>query len=155
MLFADRQRPDQLPGAVIGTGDIAHLALVDQIIECPQRFFNRSGIVRGVGIINIEVIRSQPPQAIFDGLQDMFEGESGIVGAGTLAVSHFRGQHHLMPLVFQGFADNLFRAAAGIAVGSIEGVDAFFERQVNYFIGFSLVYLLPEDHRAQGNFGDF
>ena len=60
-----------------------------------------------------------------------------------------------MPLIFQGFANNFLRAAAGIAVGGVEGVNALFKGQINYFIGFSLVHLLAENHRTESDFGDF
>jgi len=38
-----------------------------------------------------------------------------------------------MTFVFEGFTDNFLRAAAGIAVRGIEGVDAFFEGQIHDF----------------------
>ena len=80
-----------------------------------------------MSVIDIEVVRPQPAQAIFDGLEDMFAGEAGVVEAGALFAGHFGSQHHGMPFVFEGFADNFLRAAAGIAVRGIEGVNAFFE----------------------------
>ena len=52
------------------------------------------------------LIAAGAQKIVFDGPQDMFAGEAGVVGAGALFAGHFGGQNHGMTFVFEGFADN-------------------------------------------------
>ena len=91
------------------------------------------GAVVAAGVIDIEVVRPEPPHAVFDGMEDMFARKAGVVGAGALPAGNLGGQHHRLTLVFEGFADNFLRSAACVAVGGVEGVDTFFEGQIDDF----------------------
>jgi hypothetical protein len=42
-----------------------------------------------VGIIDVQIIGAEAPQAVFDGLQDVFPREAGVVGAWALFAGHF------------------------------------------------------------------
>lgn len=81
--FADAQGQGALPGRKIGAAHVTNFALAYQILKRTQGFFNGRVWVRGVRLVEVEVVGPQAAQAIFSDLENMAARKSLIIGSGA------------------------------------------------------------------------
>lgn len=115
---------DQLPAGVVGAADVTHLAGADEVVEGAQGFVEGRQRVEVVGLIEVDVIRTEAAQAILAGFDDVAAGESGFVGARLEAVEDLGGQDDLLAAGAQRLAENLLGLADRIDIGGVEKIDA-------------------------------
>ena len=60
-----------LPSGKVGGADIAHFALLHQVVQCADGLFEGRGRVRDVEVVNIDVVGLQTPQRILDFMVDV------------------------------------------------------------------------------------
>lgn len=63
--FADAEGLHQLPGGVVGGANVAHFAGRNHVIQRAQCFIQRGMRVKGMDLVQIDIIRLQTPQAVF------------------------------------------------------------------------------------------
>ena len=85
------ERPGDLPRLPVGDADIADLALNDQRVEGAQGFLDRSHEVVGMDLVEIDVVRLEPPQAGFDGVHNVSTRSTDVIATGSDAPIDLRG----------------------------------------------------------------
>ena len=60
----------ELPRPHAGSAEIADLARAHQIVQCLHRFLDRRGRVKPMDLIQIDEVRTQPPEAAIDSGKD-------------------------------------------------------------------------------------
>jgi len=111
-----------LRGGTVGARDVAHLARPDQLVERAEGVLYRHGRVRGVLVVQVDVVDAEPAQAGVARLPD-------VVGRGTaLRLAHrcaeLRCDHGLVASARQCRAEDLLRLAGRVDVGGVEERDA-------------------------------
>ncbi len=92
-----------------------------------QRLFNRRVVIEAMDLIEVDVIRAQPAQAVVDGVHDVFAREALLIRIVAHGVEDFGGDHHTVPRwakFLKTAAQDLFTHAQRIHVGRVEEVDA-------------------------------
>ena len=75
----DRQRLGEARGAVVGGGDLAHLARLDQLAEGPEDLRQRHALVVLVGVVEVDAIGPEATQRRVAGGADVVRGEASEV----------------------------------------------------------------------------
>ena len=117
---------------------MAHLALLDQIVERAHGFFDRRVRVRFVRLIQINVIGVETLQAFFDRQHDDAPRRAALDAAGVdlALVAEFGGEHDVVAARAQHLSEADFRTGGdtvvvAIHVRRIEQRDAGVERGVH------------------------
>jgi hypothetical protein len=97
----DPQHLHHLPAAVIGAGQVAHLALLHQLIHGLERFLNRHRVIRQVEIIQIQIVGFEPAQAVFDSAENGAARQARHIHAVAHLVADFAGQNEILAAAFQ------------------------------------------------------
>ena len=128
-------RLDHLPGGELRAADVANLAGADEIVESAQRLLERRHLVPHVQLVEVDVVRSQPPQRALDSPQDVAaRGARAVVP--PVARPHvrpeLRREDDVVPAPLEDPAEDLLGAALlAVAVGCVDEVDARVERSVD------------------------
>jgi hypothetical protein len=138
--LGDMLRLCELPCMHRRGADVSRLATLDDIVQRLHRFFDRSGRVPAVNLVQVNEVSAEPGKAGVDLVQDRLARQPAAVGPIAHPAVHLGGDDELIaPRKFaQCAAHNLFARAIGIDVGGVEKVDAEFD-------------CLP-DQRAAGSF---
>jgi hypothetical protein len=75
-------------------------------------------------VIEINVIRSQPAQAVIDGVHDVDTRHAGIIRARPHRGENLRRDYHLAPSRAEGLPEHRFGDAIAVAISGIEERDA-------------------------------
>ena len=116
---------------------IPDLALGHQLVQRRERLGHRRHRIRGVQLVQVDVVGTQPPQRFRDGPPDV---GSAALGPGGRAVTHvralvaeLRGQHDLIPAAAEDLAERALRAAApAICVRGVEQGDTSVDGRVHH-----------------------
>jgi hypothetical protein len=139
-LARDVFRLDDLPGREVGTADIAHLALADEIVERAQRLVDRRHSIGAVELVEIDPVGAQPSQGVLDGRHDPASRAALAVQILVQHRAEFGRKHDVLPPRAEDLADELLGAAAfahrRITVRGIEERDADLDRLVDHGAGF-------------------
>src|ERR1700730_10858860 len=82
-------------------------------------------------MINVDVIRAEPPQAVFACPQQVISRRTHVIGSGPNPESRFRRNQEIAASPCNGFPQDLLRKAVRIDVRSVEQVDACFEANIH------------------------
>jgi len=162
MPVADPQRFGQQPRRVVARPDVAHLAGSHQVIQRAQRFVEWRVPVRGMRLVEIDVVGIQAAQAVLDGAHDVLAAEALAVRPVPHARAHLGRDHDLVARPgAQPPADDALGDAAGIAgcppavdVRRVDEVDAGLPGAVEHTEGLLLGGSPAKRHRAQAQLAD-
>jgi hypothetical protein len=89
--------------------------------------------VETMDLIEVDIIHTEPTQAVVDLGEDSFARKPGAIGAGTHPAEHLSGDDDLVAAreIVDRAAKNFFAVAERIAVRGVEAIDARFERLLN------------------------
>ena len=141
----------QLPTGVGGRPERPDRAGTLEIGQRCQRLFDIRLLLRAMHLVEVEMVRSQPAQARFDGAHDPHTGVAAIVRTGTHGVVELRRQHDLVPTAHDGLADDLLGLTVRVHVGGIDEVDPGVQRLMHRADALVVILVAPrpEGHRAQ------
>ena len=125
-------RLDDLPGRQGRAADIAHLALLHEVVEGAQGLFDRRLGIGDMLLVEVDVIGVEPLQARLDGRHDVAPGGALQSPLPVHRPGKFAGEHDLVPPSGEGTAQLFLRPAAlAIGVGGVEKGDAEIESLVH------------------------
>src|SRR5213078_1699087 len=125
-------RLDDLPGRQGRAADIAHLALLHEVVEGAQGLFDRRLGVGDMLLVEVDIIGVEPLQARLDGRHDVAPGGALPSPFPVHRPGKFAGEHDLVPPSGEGTAQLFLRPAAlAIGVGGVEKGDAEIESLVH------------------------
>ena len=163
VLVAGPQCLGQPPCRIVGAADIAHLALLHQIVQRAHGLVDgRAGVIE-VGLVEVDVVGVQPAQAVLHGCHDVAAAQSLAVGAVPHAAANLGGQHDLAAVAacLHPAADDCLRHAAGVAinpagvnVGSVDEVAAGLHKGIHHLKRGWLVGRPAPLHSAETKFTD-
>ena len=146
----DPQRLHDLPRRVIGQPDVSDLALPDEVVVNGKGFLQRGVRVGIVGVVEVDPIRFQPPQARLDLTNDVPARQPPVVDAEPDDPVALGGDHHLVPAAPQSTAKDLLgRIALGrrkspgpvedrhvaVHVSRVDEIDAELQRRTDDLVG--------------------
>src|SRR6185369_3803171 len=113
-----------------------------------QCFFYGSVFVPTMDLIEIDVVCAEPAQARVDFNHDRLAREPARVGSCAHRVEHLGSKHYFFAAgeVAQRASNNFFAGAVGISVGSVEEINAEFERSLEK--GATLFFIKTPGMRA-------
>ena len=121
-----------LPGGKVRAADGSHLALLDQVVECAQSFFDGSSRVGLVKLVEVNPIGLESPQAGFYSLEDIAARSARHRPRCIHRQAELGGQHDLFaPLAKRPAQDRFGPAAGAVNVRGIEQGDPQIERLVD------------------------
>ena len=147
-----------LPAGQVGMPQVAHLALGDQLGQRVQGFLDRGLRVRGVQLVEVQVVGAQPAQRGGHGAADIGPAALG-PGRGPVAHVHLlmaelRGQHDLVAAAAQYLAEQFLGAAAvAVDVRGVEQGDARVDGRVHHGPGLLQVQPAAEVVTAEPGHG--
>ena len=109
---------------------------MDEGVEGVEGFFDGGKGVEGVHMVDVDVVGAETFEAGVAGLKDVLARGAEVVGGVAQREKGFRGDEELVALAVDGFAEDLFGKAVGVAVGSVEEIDAGVEAEVDHAAGF-------------------
>src|SRR5882762_9758570 len=113
---------------------MADLALLDQLRQGANRFFDRCIGIDAMLIVEVNVLNAQPLQTSFAGLLHVVGLPADATGAGIAGIadnSELCGQYDLVAPALDRTSDELFVRVWPVDVGGVEKIDAEFERAMN------------------------
>src|SRR5258705_7770060 len=127
------QRLCKLPGVHRRGANIARLATLDYIVQGFECFLNGRVFIPAMNLIEVYVIRTEALQACLDFEHNRFARQPACVNILVRWEVDLSGNYHFFTSceVTKRAPDNLFAGAIGVAVCSVEEVDAEFERALN------------------------
>jgi hypothetical protein len=132
-----------MPAGKIGAGDVADFAALDERIEHLKSFFDGREGVKGVHVVDVDVVDAKAAKRVFAGLNQVIARRADIVGTVAHCESSFRGDENAVAFAGDGFAEDFFREAARINVGGVEEIDARVETDIDEARGFGNVAGAP------------
>ena len=167
-VVGDPQRLGHLPGRMVGQGDVAELALPDQVVVDRERLLQRRVRVGEVSVVEVDAVGAQPAQALLDLLDDVPARQAGVRVEAPLP--RLGGQHHLVTAVRRGRgrgsprrtrardaggeAGPVERRRRAVNVGGVEEVDAEVQRRAHDGVGVLGARGDAEGGRANADPGD-
>ncbi len=140
------------------------LPMLHDVVQRLERLLDRRLVVPAMDLVEVDVIRAEPPQAGVDLDHDGLARKALAVGVRAHRVVDLGRDHDLVPSgeVAQGAADDLLARAVGIGVGGVEEVDAelegsFDERPALFFVerpGMRASLRHPVAHAAEADARD-
>src|SRR5262249_35765501 len=120
---------DDLPGGDVRARDVADFARLDQIVQGPQRFRDGGQWVGPVIVVEIDVVRVEPPQAALDGQMDVTTrtARNLLLQSGHRSTK-LGGDDDIVTVGRQGLAEHDLRLAAAVVVSAVEEGDATVQR---------------------------
>ncbi len=142
-------------GADVGGGDVAHLAVLHQLVEGGDDLLDGDALVVEVRVEEVDAVGTEPGQRRVDGALDRTGGQAPVVGVGA----GLGGDEDVVPVAAGGepVADDGLRLAApvavdpgGVHVGGVDEVAAGRHVGVQDGEGLLLVGRPAEDVAAEG-----
>jgi hypothetical protein len=127
----------ELPAGQVRVPDVPDLALGHQLAERGDRFLDRGQRVRGVQLVQVDVVGAQPPQRLLHREPDVttaaLGARRGAVAHVHLLVAELRREHHLVPAAREHLAESELRTAVlAVHLGGVEERDAGVDRRVDH-----------------------
>ena len=139
--LGQRERLGKLPGRHAARAYIAHLAAAHEGIKGFQGFFNRSGEIPAVDLIQVDVIHFESTQRIFTRLNNVLAAQPTTVWPGGHLAPYFGGNDDVIAYgqLPQPVSGDLLTQTDRVDVGGIEKVYAGFEGQDEMRARFGLI----------------
>ena len=165
--LGDGEGLHEVPAGEVGAGDVADLALADEVVEGVEGLFDGGGRVEGVQVVDVDVVGVEALEgAARERLDEVVAGGADVVGADVAAAEGgLGGEEDVFALeVGDGFAEDGFAVAVGVDVGGVEEVAAGFHADVDEVGGFFVLGGAPgfeelvgaaEGAGAEAELGDF
>jgi hypothetical protein len=83
VLLGDAEGAGKLPSVHRRGADIGRFARLDDIMQRFERLLDRRVMVETVDLIEVDIIRAEPTQAVVDLGKDCLTTQPGAIGAGT------------------------------------------------------------------------
>ena len=130
MQAAGIDRLRELPGAHVGSADVAGLAGFHHVMQRFHGFLDRHGRVGSVDLIEVDEVGSEAAQAVVDLAQDRLARQAGAVRSRPHPAIDLGCDHDVLAAheILQRAADDFLRGAVRIDIGGIEKIDAEVER---------------------------
>ena len=109
----------ELRGGEVGTADLAYLALHEKLVHRHQGLRDRHLGVGPVQQVEVDVVASQPAQALRAGLLDPFGMTAGQT-LGGLAHAELGGDHDALSARAEGLPQELLGSPLAVTIGRIE-----------------------------------
>src|SRR5208282_1035106 len=127
------ERIDGLPRGEVTTSDIADLARANEIVQRLESLLLRRIGVRGVNLIQIDIVSPEPSKARLGGRDDVAARPAAQVGAVAHRHAEFGRDDDLATAISERLAEQLFGAApVAVYVGGVEQRDAVVERLMHH-----------------------
>src|ERR1700686_1207865 len=113
---------------------MSDLALLDQLRQGANRFFNRRIRIDAMLVIEVNVLDAKPLQTSFAGLLHVvgLAADAAVTWVAGIADNpELCGQHDLVALALDRASDELFVLVRPVDVGGVEKIDAEFEGAMN------------------------
>jgi len=125
------------PAGEVGVADVADLARRDQVVEGREGLLDRGHRVRGVQLVQVDVVGLEPGERLLHGGPDV---AAPALRAGRRAIPHIGalvpplgGEHHLVAAALERLAERALRTAVlAVGVGGVEQRDALVERRADH-----------------------
>ena len=136
---------------------------MDEVVESAKRLFDWSGVVGGMGLVQVDVVGLQATQAVFARFHDVLAAEALVIETGTHPPPALRGKHNVLagttrrePPAHDGFglAVDVESSAKRIDIRCVEEGDTVFNGGVHDGEGCRLVCLVAEGHGAEAYLGN-
>ena len=150
-------RFDDLRGRKRATTDHADLALAHEVAHGAERLVDVGQRVDSVDLVQVDVVGAEAAQRVFTGADDPRPGRAPAVEHVVAhGVMQLRRDDDLVATVADPGADDLLGLAVAVHVGSVDEVDAGFERTMHdaHAVVVVGVAVLPEHHRAEAQPAD-
>ena len=123
----------ELPGVHGGGPQVARLARLDDVMQRLERLLDRRRRVPTMDLIEIDVVRTEPPQTRIDCVEYRLARQAAPVGALAHREENLGRDHHLVAarIVFERLTDDFLGGAVRVGVRGIEEVDAHLDRLAN------------------------
>jgi hypothetical protein len=119
----------ELLDADVGDADLAHLALVLQFLQRPDRFLVRHPRVGAVQLVEVDRLDPQPPQRALAGLAQVLGPPFRLPLAGAGAQEAALGRdHQALGVGVQRLGQQLLADRGAVGVGGVDQVDAELDR---------------------------
>ena len=142
-LLGSRKRFHQLPARKVRAADVADLAGAHHAIQRGERFLHRRQRVEAVQLVEIDVIRAEPPQARIHGARQVVPRRAEVVRPGTARKAALGRNQQFVAPALDRLSEDLLRQAARIDVGRIEHGQSRFEADVHQAGGLGDVAAAP------------
>src|SRR5215216_1534763 len=156
MLLGDVQRLLELPREHGRGTDVSGLSCLHDVMQSSHRLLDGSLVVPAMDLVQVDVVRSKPLQAVVDLAEDCLAREPCAVWSFTHLAVQLGGDDDLVAIceVPQGTAEDLLAPSDGIHVRRIEEIDAKLKRLLDdrsavLFVEHPLVdptFRVPEPH---------
>src|SRR4029450_1434880 len=112
--------------------DVADLALPDEVVEGAERLLDLGLGIGPVGLVEVDVVRAQPPQRVLAGPDHVRAGQAPLVRAGTRGIEDLGRHDHVVATTAgpEPGPDDPLRLALRVAVARVHEVDAARDRGV-------------------------
>src|SRR5262245_15577521 len=120
-----------MPAGEIRTADVTNLARAHEIIERAERFFDRRERIEAVQLIQVDVVGSQTPQAVVDGVDQVIARRADVIQCRPGAKCALRRNQQAIAPTLDRLSKNLFCATSRIDVGRIEHRHSSIEADVH------------------------
>ena len=151
------------PGREIRAPHVPDLALAHQVVHGAKRFLDGGVGVHGVGLVEIDEVRIEPPEAGVGRVHDVAPAQTPVVGQVAHRAAALGGQDHLVALArgFEPRTDHLLGAAGPapldpgrVVIGRIDEAAARLDEEVQHLRGFLIVGVPPEGGGAKADLRD-
>ena len=125
-----------LPAGEVGVAEVADLALGDEVVEGGQGLVDRGDRVRGVQLVQVDVVGLQPGEGLLhrdlDVIAAALRARRRAVAHVGVPVAELGGEHDLVPAALQDLSQGEFgRARAAVGLGGVEERDALVDGGVD------------------------
>jgi len=116
-----------------GGGDVSHLSLLDEKVEGTECLFLRDLEIGAVKEIDVDIICSEPPQAMLATLEDMMPRIPSVVRPGARPHEDLARDENILPLPssLEGLTEDSLAFASCVNVRAVEEIDAGIQGSVN------------------------
>ena len=122
--LGDTDRLGDLPGRVVGAGQVADLAVPYQLVEGAERLLHGGAGVEAVDVVQVDPVGTEAAQAGLASPQDVPAGLADVVRAVAHPGVHLGADEDLVAPTSEGPSQELLGLAALVGVGGVEQVDA-------------------------------
>ena len=159
VLRTETLRLGDLRDAPLARAPVEHLALGDEVVHRAGRLEDRRRGIGAVAVVEVEVVDLQAAERVVAGLDDMFAGETGLVGLVVLPAEEDLARNEVAAAAPAGFlqdrAHHEFGLAVGVGLGVVEKINAGVVGGVEELFRDGVADLLAEgDPRAEGERAD-
>ena len=149
MLLGDPMHFADLPAGVVRGRHVTNLAFANQSIHRIQRLFYGNAVIRLVQVIDIEVVRLESPQTIFNRAKNSALGKSTFIRTLAHLVVNLGRQDQVFTLTANRIPQQPLRFTVLIGVGAVEKINTSRDASLYHANGGRLIDWFAEGHCPQ------